>query len=216
MVKVILMVLGWSFAIASWADNLSDSNTLFDWAEQNYPEFFSPAGQQTAEVDGYLARYYPGTGNYLGTLGDDVYVYGDEFNGLLRVGVIGDFIQPQPEQLSPAQAIERVAGNWKLDIVIEGGAGYSEFYAFFLPLKNNQGLYYLDGEIDGRDVRVIYDDNYYEYSILYSGFVDQETYVVSSYSFTFSDHNTISGSVDILTSTTSTLRKQGTFVGHRQ
>ena len=76
-----------------WADNLSDSNRLFDWAETNYPLIFNPPGQETLQLGDFLARYYQNTNTYLGTSGEDVYVYGDEFGGLLNVGKISDFIQ---------------------------------------------------------------------------------------------------------------------------
>ncbi len=78
---ILFFLLGFS---NSKADNLSDSNRLFDFAEQTFPHFFYPSGQETIEVNGYLARYYPGTNNYVGTQGDDVYVYGDVFGGLLK------------------------------------------------------------------------------------------------------------------------------------
>jgi len=74
------------------ADNLSDSNKLFDWAEANYPQYFSPSGTETTQIDNYLVRYYESKNIYLGTLGEDVYVHGDEFGGLLKVGKISYFI----------------------------------------------------------------------------------------------------------------------------
>ena len=80
------------YSIQLFADNLTDSNNLFAWAEQNYSQYFSPADAETIELEGYLVRYYSDTDIYLGTLGDDVYVYGNEFGGLLNVGVISDFI----------------------------------------------------------------------------------------------------------------------------
>jgi hypothetical protein len=92
-VKKILIAL--LFIINSFqvlANNLSDSNQLFDWAEINYPQYFSPLGQETFQIDNYLARYYENTNTYIGTLGKDVYVYGDIFGGLQKVGQIGDFV----------------------------------------------------------------------------------------------------------------------------
>lgn len=73
-------------------DNLSKSDQIFNWAENNYPEFFSPSGAQTFEIDGYFARYYSDTNTYLGTKDGSVYVYGDQFNGLLNVGSISYFL----------------------------------------------------------------------------------------------------------------------------
>ena len=75
------------------ADNLSDSNMLFDWVEASFPQYFSPPGQQTFQVENYLVRQYQDTNTFLGTLGEDVYIYGDEFGGLLKVGKISDFVQ---------------------------------------------------------------------------------------------------------------------------
>jgi hypothetical protein len=81
------------YSTISFADNLSDSNKLFDWAETNYPQFFSPAGQSTQQVGSYLARYYADTQNYIGTSGNDVYVYGPVSNSqILKVGVISNFV----------------------------------------------------------------------------------------------------------------------------
>lgn len=77
-----------------FAENfLANSNKLFDFAEKTYPHFFNPAGMKTIALNEYLVRYYPNTGNYIGTKGEEVYVYGDVFNGLLRVGVISDYIE---------------------------------------------------------------------------------------------------------------------------
>ena len=69
-----------------FAENfLVNSNKLFNFAEKTYPEFFSPASTATYSLNNYLVRYYPNTGNYIGTTGEDVYVYGDVFNDLLKV-----------------------------------------------------------------------------------------------------------------------------------
>lgn len=93
MKKILLALFFTVNSIQVLADNLSDSNQLFEWAEKNYPQYFSPAGQETFQIENYLARYYKKTDIYLGTSGEDVYVYGDDFGGLLKVGKISDFIQ---------------------------------------------------------------------------------------------------------------------------
>jgi len=81
----------------SFSENfLINSNKLFDFAEKSYPEFFSPAGMTTTGLNNYLVRYYPDTGIYIGTSGENVYVYGDIFNGLLSAGVISDHIELEP------------------------------------------------------------------------------------------------------------------------
>ncbi len=50
-------------SIASAENFLVNSNKLFDFAEQTYPQFFSPAGAETFGLDNYLVRYYPDTDN---------------------------------------------------------------------------------------------------------------------------------------------------------
>ena len=81
------------FSSLSYADNFEDSNKLFDFAEENYPSFFSPVQGATFQVGEYLARYYEGTNTYIGTKGEEVYVLGDVFGGLVFVGRISDFIE---------------------------------------------------------------------------------------------------------------------------
>ena len=80
--KFITLLLLVCIPAISFAENLLvNSNKLFDFAEKSYPEFFSPAGIKTVGLDNYLVRYFPDTGNYIGTKGEEVYVYGDVFNG---------------------------------------------------------------------------------------------------------------------------------------
>ncbi|NOQ15173.1 MAG: hypothetical protein GQ583_11945 [Methyloprofundus sp.] len=97
MCKKSLSILLLSFGLLSNAyaaddSKLNKSNKLFDFAEESFPEYFSPSGRETFELDDYWVRYFSKTDTYIGTLGDDVYVYGDVFNGLLHVGKISDFI----------------------------------------------------------------------------------------------------------------------------
>jgi hypothetical protein len=47
--------------------------TLFDRAERMYPQLFSPAGRRSGALQGFQYRYYPGTGNYVGVHGSNVY-----------------------------------------------------------------------------------------------------------------------------------------------
>ena len=47
-----------------------------DWAEQVYPHYFAPAPQPTQFSGPYAFRYYPGTGNYLGVSGDQIWFMG--------------------------------------------------------------------------------------------------------------------------------------------
>lgn len=74
-------------------DNIEKSIKLFEWAEQNYPEYFPSASGKDVDVEGYIARYYSETDTYIGTQGEKVYVYGKIFGGLVHVGVISDYIK---------------------------------------------------------------------------------------------------------------------------
>jgi hypothetical protein len=61
------------------ADNLTSFNTICDWAETTFPEYFSPMGMQTREISGYLIRYYENTNTYVGTIDGNFYVLGGAF-----------------------------------------------------------------------------------------------------------------------------------------
>lgn len=100
MKKLLITLLFTVCSFTAHADNLSDSNTLFDWAENMYPQFFSPSGMETSELEGYLVRYYEDTDTYVGTSSEEVYVYGQDFNGLAKVGQICDFIQTENIQFT--------------------------------------------------------------------------------------------------------------------
>jgi len=85
------------FSTLSIADNLSDSNKFFDWAEVNFPQYFSPSGVSTEQLDIYLIRYYKDTNTYIGTSGNDVYIFGSLFDslfapGIIKVGLISDYV----------------------------------------------------------------------------------------------------------------------------
>ncbi len=62
------------------SSELADSNILFHWAEQQYPQYFSPAGATTQTISGYIARYYATTDTWLATQNGQVFVYGQPFN----------------------------------------------------------------------------------------------------------------------------------------
>jgi hypothetical protein len=93
--KRVLLLLLLTLPVHVSADALSDSNQLFDFAEQQYSQYFSPAGQTTQALQGYLVRFYPTTNTYLGTKDGAVFVHGEQFGvGIIQVGVITDFITP--------------------------------------------------------------------------------------------------------------------------
>ena len=86
------------FPLLSFADNLSDSNRLFDFAEKSFAYCFSPANAETFQWNEYLVRYYPETDTYIGTKGEEIYIYGELFgSGLIKMGEITDFIDPEAE-----------------------------------------------------------------------------------------------------------------------
>ncbi|MBH9579222.1 DUF1800 domain-containing protein [Inhella proteolytica] len=68
-----------------------DAQTLMDWAERAYPQYF-PSHESNREEAPYTYRYYPGTGNYLGVADGAVYIFGPvSGNTLTRVGQLSDF-----------------------------------------------------------------------------------------------------------------------------
>jgi len=72
-----------------FSDNQSDSDALFNWAESQYPELFSPTNQSSQEFDVWYFRYYPNTANYVGVNSDgEVYVQGQNFPELFHVGAL--------------------------------------------------------------------------------------------------------------------------------
>lgn len=132
----------------SFAENLLvNSNKLFDFAEKSYPELFNPTGIQTVGLDNYLVRYYPDTGNYIGTQGDEVYVYGDVFNGLQRAGVISDFVALEPDSdellaqlFSDGQSNAQVYGTGTVTAILSDDLDSSRHQRFILELKSKQTL----------------------------------------------------------------------------
>jgi len=89
--------------IAAWGNKLysytfatevaSDWERLFNWAQATYPQYFyPPCANCTQSIEGLRARYYAGTANYVWTIGNEVYVYGAAFGGLLRVGLLSEFM----------------------------------------------------------------------------------------------------------------------------
>lgn len=89
-------------AFSSASQRLPDAQALFDWAERNYPEFF-PSHEVNRRFEAYTYRWYPGTGNYVGIAGHDVYVLGPLSNDeLLRVGSLADFAPLVHPRFAPA------------------------------------------------------------------------------------------------------------------
>ena len=70
------LILVGSINFAS-ADTASDTEILFNWAENNYPQYF-PSHQTTQNIEPWLFRFYPKTTIYAGvnTTDNGVYVLG--------------------------------------------------------------------------------------------------------------------------------------------
>ncbi|MBK7049959.1 MAG: hypothetical protein KBF98_06120 [Rhodoferax sp.] len=103
------LALGYSVVACDEALNCSGKSTntrsaqsdcLFGWAERSYPQYFAPAGAQSARFNEtptlptYYFRYYAGTGNYLATSSADnqLWAVGKATAGnLLDVGPLTNF-----------------------------------------------------------------------------------------------------------------------------
>lgn len=80
-------VLAWRAGV----QQVPDPESLFDWAERQFPELF-PSHETSLQLPPYVYRFYPATGHYLGVADTDVYVLGPVSQGqLLRVGSLSDF-----------------------------------------------------------------------------------------------------------------------------
>ncbi|SDZ05939.1 DUF3465 domain-containing protein [Nitrosomonas sp. Nm58] len=134
-------------AISSAENSLINSNKLFNFAEAAYPGYFSPAGVITTTLDGYLVRYYPNTGNYIGTKGEEVYVYGNVFNGLLRAGVISDYVELEADSdellaqlFSAGKSNLQVYGTGVVISILSDDLDGSRHQRFIIELKSKQTL----------------------------------------------------------------------------
>tara|TARA_R110002073_G_scaffold291712_2_gene456889 strand:+ start:107 stop:727 length:621 start_codon:yes stop_codon:yes gene_type:complete len=139
----LLLISTTSFA----EDFLINSNKLFNFAEKSFPELFSPAGVATSGLDNYLVRYYPDTNSYIGTSGEDVYVYGDVFNGLLRIGVLTDYIALEPDGdellaqlLADVQSTVQAYGTGIVVSILPDDLNGSRHQRFIIELKSKQTL----------------------------------------------------------------------------
>ncbi len=84
-----------NFASAALED---DAETIFEWAEKAYGQFFS-SEQNTNAVDTWLYRYYPATDTYLGVNKGDSSVY-----------VLGGTFGNRPVYIDTLSAVLKMAG----------------------------------------------------------------------------------------------------------
>ena len=132
----------------SFSENfLINSNKLFNFAEQSFPEYFSPAEMTTMGLEDYLVRYYPKTDIYIGTRGEEVYVYGDVFNGLLKAGIIADFVELEPDSdallahlFADNLSNVQVYGNGVVISILSDDLSGSRHQRFIIELNSNQTL----------------------------------------------------------------------------
>ena len=61
---------------------VSRPDCLFNWAEKNYPQLFSPAGAASQTWESYYYRYYRDTNAYVGISSTDNHVYYAGSNGV--------------------------------------------------------------------------------------------------------------------------------------
>lgn len=90
--KATLIAVGLSLCIISTAygqteREIADSNRVFDWAERNFSELFSPAGVRTLTIEGFVARFYSGSNTWIGVNNGRVFVFGEQFNVLAPEGL---------------------------------------------------------------------------------------------------------------------------------
>ncbi len=72
------------------ADQATQTECLFNWAETNYPALFAPAGSSTAVFTPYAYRHYTATNAYLGVSSVDNHVYYEGPDGNLLRTVLED------------------------------------------------------------------------------------------------------------------------------
>ncbi len=67
----------------------SKEQKIFSMAEQQFPQYFSPANRDDQLLEGFTYRYYPTTNTYIGIKNGEVFVLGDVFGlGPQRIDTI--------------------------------------------------------------------------------------------------------------------------------
>ncbi|MCO6428221.1 spherulation-specific family 4 protein [Nitrosomonas communis] len=67
---------------------------IFTFAEQLFPQYFSPANVDDQLLEGFVYRYYPTTNAYIGIKNGEVFVLGDAFGpGIQRIDTIENTLQ---------------------------------------------------------------------------------------------------------------------------
>jgi hypothetical protein len=55
--------------------NSNDTDRLLDWGEDTFPTIMAPARQPTQQALGFIYRFYPATGVFVGTKDGDVWLF---------------------------------------------------------------------------------------------------------------------------------------------
>ena len=132
------------------ADNLTNFNTICDWAETTLPDYFSPMGVQTFETSGYLIRYYENTNTYVGTINGNFYILGGAFgNEVVNAGTMEyllTLINP-PETITFAKTFGGTSSDHGFSVQQTADGGYiiggdtwsvpGGYYVYLLKTDNN-------------------------------------------------------------------------------
>lgn len=148
----ILLLLSLSFNAAS-AASLAEVDSLFAWAEINYPALFKPASQASQSALGYYYRYYPQSDSYLGFREDDQGIYYLPSKGSVTpVGSVMPFLaQANTPPATPDALLEYLRGgvylHWTKEAAIHTSKGpHGKVRTYFNPvlvdsLKANNELH---------------------------------------------------------------------------
>ncbi|MCH9638301.1 MAG: hypothetical protein K0U40_02300 [Betaproteobacteria bacterium] len=78
-IKLLVLSIGSLFLMSNmhsaFSDTATDAETLLNWAEKTFPQFF-PSNQATQNIEPFLFRHYPETDIYVGVNQNDNGVYG--------------------------------------------------------------------------------------------------------------------------------------------
>lgn len=177
----------------AFADTNTDADIIFNWAEQTYPELFTPLST-TQLFDEWFYRYYSNTDNYTGVNNKgEVAVLGKEFGeGIQIVGTVKEFLNTINETVE-------VVGTFKVDHVdkfdvmhtqqsincpvkirsfqlnnMKNFDGSSEPKDVFVPMHYHADFRRIEGRVE--DICLAHS---YDYSFKWHYIVEKEAYTVT-------------------------------------
>ena len=79
--------------------DVTDADRLFDWGEDTFAQLLSPRRQVTGELLGYIYRFYPDTGVYVGIKDGSVHFYDSRTPGstIQYLGTVRSFLDQLPD-----------------------------------------------------------------------------------------------------------------------